>query len=234
MKIQSVVGITFLAAGLLGASAAQAAEGGGLSLGGRVGTQGLGLELSKSLGARVNLRAGLNLFRNDPTIDANLATGPVDTAVRFDGHVRLKTAGLLADVYASPKFHFSAGLLYNASRIRIDARPLGPVTINDQTYSVDQIGTLNGDATIGGRWVPYAGIGFGNPVTRDRRVTFLADIGVVFQGPPRLTLRASQANTDELRNDVNAAAEQVNREHLDKSYLRYYPVLSLGIGVRLF
>jgi hypothetical protein len=218
---------------VLFANTTQAADG-GLSLGGRVGTQGLGLEISKSVSSRFNLRCGLNVFNGGSAIDANLARGSVAAAVRFDGRVRLKTAGLLADVYTSPRFHVSGGLIYNRSTVEIDARPQAPITVNDQTYSVDEIGTLNGDATIGGRWVPYAGIGFGNAVTRSRRVTFLADLGVVFQGRPRLTLTASRATTEELRRDVNAAAEQVNNDHLDKSYLRYYPVLSLGIGVRLF
>ena len=87
------------AAALFGAEAARA-EGAGLSLAGRAGTPGFGLELSKSVTPRVNLRCGLNLLGYNRDLDADLAAGSVAATIHFDGELRLKTVGLLANCLA--------------------------------------------------------------------------------------------------------------------------------------
>jgi hypothetical protein len=217
----------------LGAAGGLRAEDGILSLGGRIGTPGLGLELAKSLTPRANLRGMVNLFRTSHSLDADLASGDIESPVHFDGTVRLKTAGLLLDLYPGPAFHVTGGLVYNRDVLDFDARPTQPVTVNDQTYTAEEIGVLTGSAVLGRKWAPYAGIGFGNPLA-SKRVTFLVDVGVVFQGAPHVTLVSSKAEDAGLALDLSAAADQVNRDHLDKSYLKYYPVLSVGVGVRVF
>lgn len=221
------------AAALFGAEAARA-EGAGLSLTGRVGSPGFGLELSKSVTPRANLRCGLNFLGYGRDLDADLAAGSVAAPIHFDGELRLKTVGLLADLYASKGFHLTGGVIYNRSTIRVDARPVAPIVINDQSYTPDEIGTLTGTAKLGRQWAPYAGIGFGNPGTSAGRVSFVFDLGVIFQGQPHLTLAASGAAAAGRDADIDAAAELVNSDHFDKSYLKYYPVVSFGIGVRLF
>jgi hypothetical protein len=221
----------------LGAASARATE--GLSLGARAGSPGFGIEATKSLTPHVNLRGNLNLFnfRYSPGFDANLSYRGVGADVHFEPELRLKSVGLLADLYpARDGFHFSGGLIYNRNTLHIDSTPQVAITVNDQTYSTDQLGTLLGTAQIGRRWAPYAGLGFGNPVGGNGRVTALFDLGVIFQGQPRLSLTTTGpvSNVPGLQDDLDVAAEKVNREHLDKGYLKYYPVLSLGIAVRVF
>jgi hypothetical protein len=217
----------------LGAPEALRADEGILSLAGRAGSAGLGLEVAKSLGPRANLRGTVNFFRTSHSLDADLASGAIESNVHFDGTAHLKTAGLLLDVYPTPAFHFTGGVVYNRNALDFDARPTAPITVNDESYSPDEIGVLNGSATLGRKWAPYAGIGFGNPLGA-RKVTFLFDLGVVFQGAPHVTLVSSRAAEEGLAADLSTAADQVNREHLDKTYFKYYPVLSIGVGVRVF
>jgi hypothetical protein len=217
---------------MLVAGAARA-ESGGLSLAGRMGTQGFGLEASKSLTSHVNLRGGLNLLNYSRDMDADRAAGPAEATLHFDGQLRLKSVALLADVYPSKRFHLTGGLILDRNVIRLEARPTSPVIVNDETYAADEIGTLTG-TTTGAGWVPYAGFGFGNPATRGRRLSFLMDFGVVFQGQPHLQLTATRAADAGVEADVDAAAAQVNRDHLNTRYFRYYPVVSVGVGLRLF
>lgn len=234
MKVKEGPGVVVVVlASVLGAAGGLGADDGSLSLGGRVGTPGFGLELAKSLTPRANLRGTVSLFQASHSLDADLASGAIESTVHFDGTAHLKTAGLLLDLYPSRVFHVTGGLVYNRDRLDIDGRPTVPVTVNDETYAVDEIGVLSGTAVPGRRWAPYAGVGFGNPLA-EKKVTFLLDLGVIFQGSPRLTLVSSKAEDAGLVADVNAAADQINRDHLSKSYLKYYPVISLGVGVRVF
>jgi hypothetical protein len=237
MVRSSLLGFALVAGLGLPAASVGAGDAIGLAVAGRAGTPGFGLDVSKSLTSSVNLRGTLSLFSYGHDFDANLSQGNVGADVHFEGKLRLKTLGLLADLYPTGDgFHLTGGLIYNRNRVVIDATPTVSVTINDQTYPVGEVGTLTGTAEIGSRWVPYAGLGFGNPTGHDHRVTVLLDLGVIFQGQPRLSLSASgaAAGVPGLQSDLDVAADKVNREHLDKGYLKYYPVLSLGIAVRLF
>ena len=210
------------------------AEGGGLSLAARAGTPGLGFEASAAVTPRFNLRGGLNFLSYDRELDANLSARGVESNVHFKGHVRLKSAGLLADLYTSNSFHITGGVLYNDSQVPLEAQPNTPVIVNDQIYTPAQLGTLTATAKLGRQWAPYAGIGFGNPTASNRRVTFLFDLGVIFEGQPTVTMSSSAANDAGLQADVDAAAELINNEYFDKSYMKYYPVIAIGLAVRVF
>jgi hypothetical protein len=233
MRTMRKVGGTVVACAVV-LCATGTAQAGGLSLAGRAGTPGFGLEASKSVTPRFNLRAGLGLLSRDSDLDASLSSRSVETNVHFDGQIKLKAVSLLADLYASDSFHVTGGLVYNRNKINLDARTTSPVEVNDQVYTPDQLGTLTGTVTLGKKWAPYAGIGFGNPTSSNRRVTFLFDLGVVFEGQPTVTMTSSRANDAGLQADVAAAAEEINRDHFDKSYLKFYPVISIGLAVRVF
>jgi len=218
---------------------AHAAERGGVSLAGRFGTLGFGLEAATSVSPQLNLRGGLNLlnYTYGPGFDSDLSYRGASSNVHFDTSLHLKSAQFLADFYALGEgFHLSGGLVYNRNQVRAESSPQQAITINDQVYQVDQLGTLIGTGRLGKRWAPYLGLGFGHPAGGDQRVTVVFDLGVVFQGSPTLALTTTGAvsNVPGLQDDLDVAAEKVNREHLDKNYLRYYPVLSLGVAVRVF
>jgi hypothetical protein len=208
------------------------AEAGGFSLAARAGTPGLGFEAAASVTPRFNLRGGLNFLSYNRELDANLSARQIESNVHFDRHVRLKSGGLFADLYTSSSFHVTGGVIYNNSQVPLEAQPNTPVIVNDEIYTPAQLGTLNATVKLGRQWAPYAGIGFGNPTLAKRRVTFLFDLGVIFEGQPTVTMSSSVANEAGLQADVDAAAEQINREYFDKGYLKYYPVISIGVAVR--
>lgn len=225
-------GLAIVWVALLGG--ARPARADGLSLVARAGSPGLGLEATASLGSRINLRGGFNVGSLGHELDARLTARSTQPDVHFSGDARLQSGTLLADVYATKAFHLTGGMVYNRNRVHLAATPNVPVTINDHTYMPHEVGTLDATVTLGKSWAPYAGVGFGNPNASGRRVSFLTDVGVVFEGQPTLALRSSAANQAGLQADVDQAAAVVNRDHFDKTYLKLYPVVSVGVAVRLF
>jgi len=78
---------------------------------------------------------------------------------------------------------------------------------------------------------PYLGLGFGNAVGKGKRLTFVFDLGVMFQGFPRAKLDAQgpKAGDAGFRADLRQFERDIN-DDLHKQYLKYYPVLSLGLA----
>ena len=80
---------------------------------------------------------------------------------------------------------------------------------------------------------PYLGIGYGNVWTRG--VNFYFDLGVMFQGSPKVNLTAScgpavvgTATCTAIQGNVEAERQRVQAE-LDK--YKYYPVANIGITI---
>ena len=79
---------------------------------------------------------------------------------------------------------------------------------------------------------PYLGVGWGNPVAKDKGWGMVSDIGVIFQGSPKYSLNATcgaaltAPQCAQLQND--AAAEQVKQQNDLNNSFRYWPVLSIG------
>jgi len=83
------------------------------------------------------------------------------------------------------------------------------------------------------RAAPYLGIGFGKP-GGGGAVQFLFDVGVVFQGKPRLSLARNggiNITNPTLSDQINAAvAAQRDKTQSDINKFQYYPVVSMGLA----
>jgi hypothetical protein len=80
---------------------------------------------------------------------------------------------------------------------------------------------------------PYVGLGFAG----SGKVAFLFDIGVAFSGTPRATLVGNSTLTgaEKAAFDANIELEQMElqAEIDDREYLKYHPVISIGLRIRL-
>lgn len=187
----------------------------------RVGSLGPGGELTAGLSGRLNLRLAGHYFgysRSDEFTDA-------DVTVRADADVQLASGAAFLDVHPfGNSFRLSAGLVYNANEVHVLATPLTSVTIDDKTFAPEKIGTLN--ATMGHQAAlhPYAGLGFGNAV-RGSRVGLLFDLGVLYTDDPRFEAEGTGL--------IAPTALQAGDIEADLAGLQLYPVVSLGLSVRL-
>ena len=197
----------------------------------RAGTPGVGLDLdlglSPSFGMRVGF-AGFNINHNVDTSDVN-----------YDGRLKLRTITGLLDWYVfQGGFHLTAGVAGNDTKLDVVGQPnQSSYTINGNTYSSAQLGSLTGQLKFGNSVSPYVGFGWGNPAGENGRVHFLLDIGAIYGGTPSVTLTAQCGSAappgspvcNQAQGDV--ATEEAKLRH-KADILQWYPVVSLGIGVR--
>lgn len=197
-----------------------------LGLTGKIGTLGYGAELNLGLTDSVGVRLGLNAFSY--RYNAN------SSAVNYDFKLQLQTVSALADWYPfEGSFRTSAGVLYNNNKVSLNALPTGGTyTINGTTYAASDVGSMQGTMTFN-KVAPYLGIGWGNPVARNKGWGMTSDIGVLFQGQPKTSLVAtcgaslSPSQCTDLQN--NAAAENAKVES-DLKNFKWWPVVSFGIS----
>ncbi|MGQ0704175.1 MAG: hypothetical protein ACT4PM_13695 [Gemmatimonadales bacterium] len=185
----------------------------------RASTLGLGAELSVHAGPHVVFRLGGNYFElsRDVSIESNryLATPHFENGVA------------LVDLYPFKGiFHLSGGIILNYNEGRLAAYP--PVTLDGRTYSESEVSALDATVTFD-RTAPYLGIG----IAGRSRVAFVIDLGVGFTGTPLVDLQAASelngAEREELDARVEREEEQVRDEITRRPWLRYHPVVSVGI-----
>ena len=209
----------FLTAGSVSAQAI----GGGL----RLGTLGIGLELESLVTDRFGIRGLVN--------GGSVSYDYDESGIRYDGKLRFGTGFLLADWHPyAGSFRLSGGLAYNNQRFAGTARPSGgTISINGTNYSSAQVGSLDGRVTFS-KASPYLGVGWGLSQRAGSRVYFSADLGVMYQRPSAtLTGNCGPALLAsvcaQLQSDIRAEEAEF-RDSADD--LRFYPVISVGFGLR--
>ncbi|NCA82764.1 MAG: hypothetical protein EOM72_08455 [Opitutae bacterium] len=196
----------------------------GLSLGPKIGTTGIGADLTFGVTRFLNLRSGFNF--GTFTWDAEL--GGAD----YDMDIDMVSIPLLVDLYpAGGHFRISAGLYIQPdTKADIQSTPTEATQIGEHTYPPEVIGTLRGQVEVADAITPYLGIGFGNTVGEDQLLTFSLDIGVIFQSyDSSLTSDGAGMTTklDTFRKDVELEAKNIQKDLDD---FRIFPVLTLGLA----
>jgi len=160
-----------------------------------------------------------------------------ETSVLYSGKVTINAASAIADwnVFRGG-FHLSLGAVSNGPKIDVIGMPTnGTYTINGTTYQASDVGSLSGRVNVGKSMASYVGFGWGNPASEKSRVTFLLDAGAIHTGTISATLNVTCnpalpiQTCDQLTSD--AMAEKTKLEDKASKY-RWYPVISLGIGIR--
>jgi|GEM_PF-478626 len=197
----------------------------GVGITGKIGTLGLGAELNVAFSDSFGARLGYNAFTYKYNASAS--------SVNYDFKLQLGTVSILGDWYPfEGGFRTSGGLLYNDNQASLTGIPSGGTTytINGKTYTPTDVGSLKGTMSFA-NVSPYLGIGWGNPVAKDKGWGMVTDIGVLFQGSPRTNLVATCAPTSTqctaLQSDT--AAENAKLQS-DLKNFKWWPVVSIGIS----
>ena len=160
-----------------------------------------------------------------PTLSARLGYSggsvnyDVDTTdVRYNGKLKLSNVSGLIDFSPFGPFRVTAGLMGGGNKIDVTGTPAAG-------------GSLHGTVKPGNQAAPYLGFGYGN--VAGAGVNFYFDIGVMFQGSPKVTLTAdctglSGAQCTQLQNTA-ATEKQRLQDKLD--VYKYYPVVNVGITI---
>lgn len=200
-----------------------AAAEGDWAITGKVGSMGLGAEVTTRLADTAQLRFGLNGW--------DLDSSRTDNGVDYDATFRQRSASVIGDAFLieDSSFRFSLGLFYNDNRLDMTAKPnhSGNYEFQGNIYTAAQIGTLTGRLTVN-KASPYLGVGWGSAFAKPGRWAFVLDVGALYQGKPKFSLSSSSAycNSDpQCQADV---AEQRRETESDLRGYRWYPVVSAG------
>jgi hypothetical protein len=192
----------------------------GCAVNAKVGTLGIGADLSCSLVPRIlNLRVGASFF----PYTANFTEKDID----YTGKLRLGGVPIALDVFPFKNwFRLGGGLIVNLNEVKGTAvANQGTLTIGDHRYSVQDVGQFQGQAKFN-RAAPYFGIGFNNPVKRKGHWGFFADLGGMYHGRPLITLTASKTST-QLQADLIKEVQKVNE---DLKKFTIFPVIQFGLS----
>lgn len=192
-----------------------------VALVGQAGTLGVGAVIYLGFPHSVDLRFGSNVFLMRHAVDSG--------STRYRARMRLESFTLLGDWHPFRGiFRLTAGMIDNQNRFSLRATPRsGTYTIGGTTYTYaapQAGGSLVGSVTFA-PVDPYIGIGFGNPF-RGGHWTAGLDLGVVYQGTPKVSLSATTA---QMAANVPAAQESLQNTF---DAFRWYPVVMLSGGYR--
>jgi hypothetical protein len=193
----------------------------GLGVGVRAGTLGLGGEAAMALGERVVVRAGIGWSPYEPDI----SLGEIEVTPELPTWYN---AGL--DVYLNGAFRIGAGLLLKPDDPTLSAVFTQNKEIGGQTFTPQQIGTLVG--VIDSRdEVPYLLLGFGRHTSPG--VGLFVDFGLAFLGEPDFRLDAVGGSLNSDSGPLRTALDAEEQEFEDDAgaYLRFWPILNLGLRI---
>ena len=184
----------------------------GFAVGGRFGTLGVGFEVTKAITKRSRLRFGANSFTFNTSFSEN--------GIRYDSDIRSRNAAVIFDYHPlNGRFRVSAGVFYNKNEFDADAA--GNLTIGGAPY-VNV--ALNANVSFD-RTAPYIGVGWGNAVKEGNRLTHSFDLGLLYQGSPKVKMSASGVSQADLNQEALVLEDAL-------SSFRYYPVISYGISFK--
>jgi hypothetical protein len=216
--------ITILFAALLPALLPNvAAAEGDWALTGKVGTMGVGAEVTTRLTDMAQLRFGLNGW--------DLDSSRTEKGVDYDSTFRQRSASIIGDVFVieNSSFRVSLGLFYNDNRLDMTAKPRhdGNYEFQNNTYTAQQIGTLSGQLTFN-KASPYLGVGWGSAFAKPGRWAFALDVGAIYQGKPKFSLSSNSAYCNTNAQCQADIADQQQETESDLRSYRWYPVVSAG------
>ena len=172
----------------------------------------------------INARAGLNFF--------NYSFDGTESDVSYNVDLKLKSISLLIDFHPilTRGLRLSGGLILNSNGLDMVSDQIsGTINVGGTTYDVGDVGSLNGSVDFEST-APYIGIGWGNAASS--RFGFVLDLGIAFQGSPEVDLTA----TGRLATDSNFQQDlrrEQNELQDDISGFKYYPVIGIGISIKI-
>ena len=206
-------------------------------VGAKVGTNGVGLDLSVGLRKNVNLRLSAAAIDFDDesesvTVGDDGSEGDIDADLDFDYGAN----AVLVDWHAfNNGFRFTVGMMKNNGSADIDGVLQSPIVIDGNPLAPNDLvgGAVGGDLDLGDSYQPYVGIGWGRGAGGGGGFSFSADLGIAVLDPdvdleaavnPGGTNGYNQAQLDAILKDLDKDAEDEADDY------EFWPVLAIGVN----
>lgn len=194
----------------------------GLSIGAKAGTMGFGGELGLAITPGIHLRLGGSYFRYEIDLEA------FQSEVKGSSYAQVGSVSVLANFHPARYFYLSAGVLYNMFEAGIYGLPANPITIGNIQANPDEVGYLEVTMKPGMNINPYAGIGFGRAVSKNRVVSFNIDLGAAFMDSPKADIQSTGMLTP------TSSEDQKRQLNENIAWVQFYPMINFQLSFRIF
>lgn len=226
--IQSAIAVILFGFSTLVLAGESDAEEKGIGIGVKAGTLGLGAELTIPISKHFNGRLGYNAYKYSRTFDSSIDVNGSTTSAELDGDLNFSNGTAMLDWHPfASTFRLSAGYVMNNNEVDAESnfQPGDTINVGGTDYSItsssDQV---SGNVAFNNG--PYLGLGWSN-AGDGKGWGFSADLGLLFQGTPDVTLKA-HGSLDGLISESDLRAQEKEAED-DLENLKYYPVASVGM-----
>lgn len=222
-----------LIVGLLFAGSVARGDAGGVGVTAKLGTLGLGADVTVGVSEHLSLRGMANWFSYDDDFEFDeewSGDSPEEgeqTADKITARLDLQSFGLVVDWHPwANEFRLSGGVILDLNEVSLSVEPGDTVEIDGTEYEVQSLDGKISFNTVG----PYLGIGYGNAGDTEGHWHFAFDLGVIFHGSPDVEATAT-ATDPTLQSALNAAlGQEIAELEDDLDGFIAYPVLSFGVS----
>lgn len=196
----------------------------------KLGTLGLGIDISKPINDFVSLRLNANGFNY-----TNTQTSKYSSFLEAEKVYKLQTIGLLVD-YHLLQLRVTTGVYINNNTYTETTKPKGSdsVYLNNKLYNLSSVVEIENIVTFN-KVSPYIGVGWGNNGNREGwgGWNLTLDVGLMYHGDPQLDLKVhTNPSMPSILTDVIQADALLEKEiqEEDLSDFPFYPVVMVGLN----
>jgi hypothetical protein len=185
----------------------------------KLSTLGVHAELFRSFGPQFSVHVGGSFFSYNYT--KNHSSGD---QYSLNADLKLNAFTLLADwmPFEKSSFRVSTGFMYNNNHPNVVAIPEVEKSIGGDVYNKDNLGNMSVKLKFN-KINPYIGAGIGNVAFGIQGLRYVIDLGVYYQGSPKVDLSAEGL----LSPSASPEQEQIVQDNL--RWFKWYPVVSFGL-----
>jgi hypothetical protein len=149
-----------------------------------VSTFGIGGEVIKGFGSKIDVRAGYSIM--DLNVNRNLDVQGSSLALK--GRLHTGGAHVKVNYNLANWFHLTLGAATNRTSLSVAAGANGTLPYEDLQVKQEDVGNL--EILLYPSWTvsPYAGIGFGHTLNRSKKLGFSVELGTFYHATPRAIL----------------------------------------------
>ena len=203
-------------------------------------TLGPGAEVAYEVTPRINIRGGFNFF--------SYTTNFNNSGVSYGGTLKFESGEAHLDYFLWHSLHVSPGVLFSTGNMlstNLSVPGGNTFSLSGTTYDSNSASPIAGTGTLKFNTVaPSILFGIGNLVPHGgHRFSMKFEIGGAYRGTPNIALNftgspCQQNGTNCLPVSSNqtfqtSVAAQQAKFNNDISFLKFYPIISLGFGFRL-
>ncbi len=193
----------------------------GLAIGIKANTMGIGGEVVAEVLPYLHLRLSATHFKY------NLDMKPYEDFVKGKGFAKVGGIGLAANVHLGRIFFLSAGAFYNMTEIKVTGISSKSVYVGSIEVQPEDVGLVDLSVKPGIRISPYAGLGIGRAISKNRVVSFAFELGASYIDSPKADLRTTGML------EPTSSPEQVKQLNDNLSWINLYPIMSFQLSFRI-